>query len=180
MKNTIKLTLAASALSLFTACGSGDDDGGSGVVSTDNSRNQWVTQNSNGYTGGNVLFGGLSVKGEWSTTRTLNKSGLKDSFVSTDNYIVLGIKFDNVRYYEYWVEYKFVNGKLESNGAFTPLGGYGVSKDGRVLTVDQNNKSYTFNQKSGVANGSPCIIVVESVTADQYELCKVNSMSLVK
>ena len=97
VKNTIKLTLAASAVSLFTACGSGDDggsgggDGGSGVVSTDNSRNQWVTQNSNGYTGGNVLFGGLSVKGEWTTTRTLNKSGLEDSFVSTDNYIVLGI-----------------------------------------------------------------------------------------
>jgi len=81
-----------------------------------------------------------------------------------------GVKFDSNFYYEYHMEFITKNYLSTLSGDWTrPLAMYGVSSDGRMLTIDLYpvKKQYTY-----VRTSMPCIIVVESVTADEYQLCK--------
>jgi len=151
--------------------GGGGSDSGGGFKGTDNESKNWVVFDNDGYSGGDVIFGGLKIEGEWQAERTLNVSGGPDSFVSTSNYAVLGIKFDG-SYYEYWAEWLFEGGQVVSNAAWTPCGSYGVSQDGFVLTVD--NKTYDYQSSHKTDNGKPCLFVIENETGDEYDLCRVS------
>lgn len=168
-----KKIVVALLLAVVIGCGGGgSDSGGSGgavgFTGTDNSLNNWESRTAGAwYEGGDVIFGGLKIEGEWQAERTLNKSGGSNAFVSTANYAVLGIKFDS-GYYEYWAEWVLVRGKVVSNAAWTPCGSYGVSQDGYTLAVDAN----TFTYKSSHTT-DPCITVTETATEDEYELCRI-------
>jgi hypothetical protein len=171
MKKIVALLL----MLILVACGGGGsgDAGGGGFSGTDNALNNWVIRDSDGYSGGGVIFGGLKIEGEWQAERTLNKSGGADSFVSTTRYTVLGIKFDS-RYYEYWVEWLLVGGRVTSNAAWTPCGSYGVSQDGKVLVVNSSeSNSYNYKSSHNTANGKPCLSVTEIATGDEYDLCRI-------
>jgi hypothetical protein len=161
-------------LLILVSCGGGGGSDGGGAVGftgTNNAANNWVFRtDSAGYSGGNVIFGGLKIEGEWQANRTLNKSGGPDSFVSTTRYTVLGIKFDT-SYYEYWVEWVLVGGRVTSNAAWTPCGSYGVSQDGTVLVIDTN--SYNYKSSHNAADGKPCLFVTENNTGDEYDLCRI-------
>jgi len=170
MKKTLLLIIASCILiSCGGGGGGGDASGGeAGFTGTDNAANHWsVLTDSQWYSGGDVIFGGLKIEGEWQTERTLNKSGGSDSFVSTARYAVLGIKFDS-RYYEYWAEWVLVGGKVVSNSAWTPCGSYGVNRDGTVLTI----ATHSFTYKSSHTT-APCMTVTEAATGDEYDLCRI-------
>ena len=159
---------------IANACGGGGGGGGDGVVRWDNSLVRSSGGGSLGYSGGDVLFGGYKITGEWQARRTLNKSGLDESFFeyprSTRWSSLGGVKFDSNFYYEYHMEFITKNYLSTLSGDWTrPLAMYGVSSDGRMLTIDLYpvKKQYTY-----VRTSMPCIIVVESVTADEYQLCK--------
>lgn len=168
---TLKLALVLITVFITNACGGG---GGDSVVRWDNSLVRSSGGGSLGYSGGDVLFGGYKITGEWQARRTLNKSGLDESFFqyprSTRWSSLGGVKFDSNFYYEYHMEFVTINYLPTTSGGWTrPLAMYGVSSDGLILTIDlyPSKKSYTY-----VRTSMPCIIIVESVTADEYQLCK--------
>lgn len=168
MRSVMPIGAVCAAL---VGCGGGGDPA---PQVTNNDQNQWVMSGTNGYSGGNVVFAGQKIVGEWSTQKTSTKNGTGNSFASTSNYIVGTVKFDDVRYSEYWIQISLVGGKVVSNAAWTPIGSYGVSKDGSTLTVDKysSKKSYTANG-THTYNGKECVTVTEVETGDEYDICKV-------
>ena len=156
-------------------CGGGGSDNQS-QATPDNSANQAFITSSIGYSGGNVVFGGVKIVGEWSATKTKTVSGSSDSFKSSTSYMVLSVKFDDSRYLEYWSSFGLSpSGSVVSNAAWTPIGSYGVSQDGSTLVVDKYSSRKSFKVKdTHQINGKPCVLTVELESSDEYDLCKVS------
>lgn len=177
MQRKLKCAVMSCAVSLLVACGGGGGDGDiSNVPTTDNSSNAWIFSSNGNYSGGDVLFAGQKISGEWSTTKNSSTEG--DSFNSSYNkkYLSLGVKFDSLRYYEYWSEFGISStGKVVSNSAWTPSGSYGVNKDGTILTIDRYSsvKSYKATNVYPYRDVT-CVTVIEIETNDEYDLCRVS------
>lgn len=171
-----RLFIGALCTTLYACGGGGGGGNDADTAQVDNSANSASISRDIGYAGGNVVFGGQRIVGEWSTTQTLSKSGGKDAFKSTDNFAILSVKFDEIGYSEYWSQFIVSAGKVVSNAAWTPVGVYGVSKDGATLVVDKYSSVHTFTVKSTHtdSNGKACVLVLEPATGDEYDLCKVS------
>lgn len=129
-KKKLQYLVMAGMIPVLTACGGSSDSDSVSINNLENSYAYFTEEL--GYAGGDVLFGGERIEGEWSNP---NIYGSDLDFFSHDRYLVLGIKFD-YSYYEYWSDIY--------DGAFTRTGSYGVSQDGLTLAIKKYSGETMF------------------------------------
>lgn len=158
MKTAYITSLMLAVVLIFTGCGMQTEEVD---YSIDNEYNNWDISYSDGYAGGDVIFGRERIVGQWSTYLvTVYDPTAENPFDHTYYYDehVLGIGFDSTTYYEYWSDYYY--------GEWTPIADYRVSRDGKILQIGDNT-FYYLNQYD-----NECMLVEHIQSGNEFLLCK--------
>ncbi len=161
MKTIFKSIIISFTALLFIGCSvSVEED--PYFYETDNEYTDWTYHSSDGYSGGDTKFAGLTLAGEWSVVRTLNYSGLAPSFDLHSS-----VLFDDIRWYRYEFDSLYGSDLIYEFG-------YSVSRDGLTLMLNDYDsytvESVTFNENYY----GYCINAIENSTGDIYSFYKID------